>query len=100
MINLVYLLSSDAPKLWKDTSTIDGVNSVVKTWLITLEKLGCHHLMKGGPSAVQQAIILSLGGLRFSNQHLEFNIDPSYLHRNYLFRYLKNICHLTFEYLF
>ncbi|XP_076246040.1 uncharacterized protein KIAA2013 homolog isoform X2 [Calliopsis andreniformis] len=76
----------DAPRLWKDTSSIDGVNDVVEAWLITLEKQGCHHLMTGDPSAVQQAIILSLGGLRFSNQHLEFNIDPQYLHRDYLFR--------------
>lgn len=43
--------------------------------------------MIGDPAAVQQAIVLSLGSLRFSNQHLEFNIDPQYLHRDYLFRY-------------
>lgn len=65
---------------------MEGVNGIVKAWLITLEKQGCHHLVIGDPAAVQQAIVLSLGGLRFSNQHLEFNIDPQYLHRNYLFR--------------
>ncbi|KAK0087982.1 hypothetical protein PV325_013531 [Microctonus aethiopoides] len=87
----------DAPRLWKDTSTIEGVNAIVKAWLITLEKQGCHRLITGGPSAVQQAIILSLGGLRFSNQHLEFNIDPQYLHRNYLFRRINygNITHVN-----
>lgn len=78
----------DAPRLWKDTSTIDAVNEIVEAWLITLEKQGCHHLVTGGPAAVQQAIVLSLGSLRFSNQHLEFNIDPQYLHRDYLFRYI------------
>lgn len=82
----------DAPRLWKDTSTIDAVNEIVEAWLITLEKQGCHHLVTGGPAAVQQAIVLSLGSLRFSNQHLEFNIDPQYLHRDYLFRY---ICYST-----
>ncbi|CAG5093790.1 Similar to Uncharacterized protein KIAA2013 homolog (Xenopus tropicalis) [Cotesia congregata] len=86
----------DAINLWKDTSTIDGINSVVKAWIITLEKQGCHHLL-AGPSSVQQAIVLSLGGLRFSNQHLDFNIDPQYLHRNYLFRRISygNITHVN-----
>ncbi|XP_029038962.1 uncharacterized protein KIAA2013 homolog [Osmia bicornis bicornis] len=87
----------DAPRLWKDTSTIDNVNNVVEAWLITLEKQGCHHLMTGDPAAVQQAIVLSLGSLRFSNQHLEFNIDPQYLHRDYLFRRISygNVTHLN-----
>ncbi|OAD59961.1 hypothetical protein WN48_07872 [Eufriesea mexicana] len=87
----------DAPRLWKDTSSIDAVNNVVEAWLITLEKQGCHHLMIGDPAAVQQAIVLSLGSLRFSNQHLEFNIDPQYLHRDYLFRRISygNVTHLN-----
>ncbi|XP_015115145.1 uncharacterized protein KIAA2013 homolog [Diachasma alloeum] len=87
----------DATRLWRDTSTIDGVNSIVKAWLITLEKQGCHHLLAGGPTAVQQAIVLSLGGLRFSNQHVEFNIDPQYLHRDYLFRRISygNVTHVN-----
>ncbi|XP_011643806.1 uncharacterized protein KIAA2013 homolog [Pogonomyrmex barbatus] len=87
----------DAPRLWKDTSTIDAVNEIVEAWLITLEKQGCHHLVTGGPAAVQQAIVLSLGSLRFSNQHLEFNIDPQYLHRDYLFRRISygNVSHVN-----
>lgn len=85
----------DARRLWKDTSTIDAVNEIVEAWLITLEKQGCHHLVIGGPAAVQQAIVLSLGSLRFSNQHLEFNIDPQYLHRDYLFRYDSFIINST-----
>ncbi|KAK9295002.1 hypothetical protein QLX08_010539 [Tetragonisca angustula] len=87
----------DAPRLWKDTSSIDAVNNVVEAWLITLEKQGCHHLMIGDPAAVQQAIVLSLGSLRFSNQHLEFNIDPQYLNRDYLFRRINygNVTHLN-----
>ncbi|XP_015510287.1 uncharacterized protein KIAA2013 homolog [Neodiprion lecontei] len=87
----------DAPRLWQDTSTIEGVNDIVGAWLVTLEKQGCHHLMVGGPAAVQQAIVLSLGSLRFSNQHLEFNIDPQYLHRDYFFRRISygNVTHLN-----
>ncbi|XP_066584652.1 uncharacterized protein KIAA2013 homolog [Prorops nasuta] len=87
----------DAPRLWKDTSTIEGVNEIVQAWLVTLEKQGCHHLMTGGPAAVQQALVLSLGGLKFNNQDLEFNIDPQYLHRDYLFRRISygNMTHLN-----
>lgn len=86
-----YHIFRDAPKLWNDVFTIDNINEVVEAWLVTLEKQGCHSLMAGGPSAVQQAFVLSLGGLRFSHQHLEFNIDPSYLHRDFFFRYeVKN----------
>lgn len=80
-------MNRNAPKLWEDTSSINQVNDVVQAWLITLEKQGCHRLTTGSPSAVQQAIVLSLGSLRFTNQHLEFNIEPQYLHRDYLFRY-------------
>jgi len=47
---------------------------------------GCHNLIKAGASGVVQAMVLSFGALRFSNQHLEFNIHPKYLHRDYTFR--------------
>lgn len=90
-----FLTCRDAPRLWKDTSSIKAVNEIVEAWLVTLEKQGCHHLVTGGPAAVQQAIVLSLGSLRFSNQHLEFNIDPQYLHRDYLFRYDLPILYST-----
>ncbi|OXU28585.1 hypothetical protein TSAR_004806 [Trichomalopsis sarcophagae] len=87
----------DAPRLWRDTSTIDAINELVRAWSITLEKQGCHRLMTGNPSAVLQAMVLSLGGLRFSNQHLEFNIDPQHLHRDFLFRRISygNVTHLN-----
>lgn len=76
----------DATRLWTDTSTIDEINELVNLWLITLEKQGCDKLIIGDPSAVLQAMVLSLGGFRFSKQHLEFNIDPQHLHRDFLFR--------------
>lgn len=87
----------DAPRLWQDTSTITAVNNVVEAWLVTLEKQGCHRLTRGDPKSVQQAIVLSLGSFRFSNQHLEFNIDPHYLHRDYLFKRISygNVTHLN-----
>jgi len=52
-----------------------------------LEKQGCHNLLKAGASGIIQAMVLSFGGFRFSNQHLEFNIHPKYLHRDYEFRF-------------
>lgn len=44
-----------------------------------------------------QAMVLSFGGLRFSNQHLELNIHPKYLHRDYVFRGLNygNMTHVN-----
>lgn len=41
-----------------------------------------------------QAVLLSLGGLSFitakhKTQHLEFNVDPADLHRDYQFRNIK-----------
>lgn len=70
---------------------------VVKLWLLTLEKQGCHHLIKAGASGVLQAMVLSFGGFRFSNQHLELNIHPKYLHRDYIFRRLNygNMTHIN-----
>lgn len=76
----------DAFSLWKPLNSLSNLNAVASLWLLTLEKLGCHNLLKAGASGVNQAMILSFGSLRFSNQHLEYNIHPSKLHRDFLFR--------------
>jgi len=39
-----------------------------------------------GADGVIQAMMLSFGALRFSNDHLEFGTHPSDLHRDYFFR--------------
>ncbi|XP_063219336.1 uncharacterized protein KIAA2013 homolog isoform X2 [Bacillus rossius redtenbacheri] len=75
-----------AVTLWNDLSTIDEINAVVSVWLITLEKRGCHNLLTSGAVGTLQAMVLSFGGFRFSNKHLEFHIHPKYLHRDYFFR--------------
>ncbi|KAK7870411.1 hypothetical protein R5R35_003745 [Gryllus longicercus] len=75
-----------ADNLWGDLSSVKDVNITASKWLLTLEKQGCHNLLKAGASGVIQAIVLSVGSLRFSNQHLEFNIHPKFLHRDFLFR--------------
>ncbi|XP_013146041.1 PREDICTED: uncharacterized protein KIAA2013 homolog [Papilio polytes] len=76
----------DALNLWKPLNSLSSINKVASLWLLTLEKQGCHNLLKAGASGVNQAMVLSFGSLRFSNQHLEYNIHPSKLHRDFLFR--------------
>ncbi|KAJ8712881.1 hypothetical protein PYW08_008185 [Mythimna loreyi] len=87
----------DAFNLWKPLNSLSNLNSVSSVWLLTLEKQGCHNLLKAGASGVNQAMILSFGSLRFSNQHLEYNIHPSKLHRDFLFRRLNygNMTHVN-----
>uniref|UniRef100_A0A2A4J3D8 Uncharacterized protein n=1 Tax=Heliothis virescens TaxID=7102 RepID=A0A2A4J3D8_HELVI len=87
----------DAFNLWKPLNSLSNLNSVASVWLLTLEKQGCHNLLKAGASGVNQAMILSFGSLRFSNQHLEYNIHPSKLHRDFLFRRLNygNMTHVN-----
>lgn len=79
----------EAENLWREMSTMEAMNDVVKSWLLTLEKHGCHNLIKAGASGVVQAMVLSFGSFRFTNQHLEFRIHPKYLHRDYSFRRLN-----------
>jgi hypothetical protein len=76
---------------------LDELNNLVSSWMLTLEKQGCHNLIRAGASGVVQAMVLSFGGFRFSNQHLEFNIDPKFLHRDYEFRRLNygNMTHIN-----
>uniref|UniRef100_T1HAE8 Uncharacterized protein n=1 Tax=Rhodnius prolixus TaxID=13249 RepID=T1HAE8_RHOPR len=82
----VEYVSKQAVNLWKSLKVIEEVNDIVSLWLLTLEKQGCHKLIKTGAMGVGQAMVLSFGGFRFSGQHLEFKIDPKFLHRDYIFR--------------
>ncbi|XP_055637924.1 uncharacterized protein KIAA2013 homolog [Toxorhynchites rutilus septentrionalis] len=86
-----------AENLWKKMSSLEEMNGIVASWVLTLEKQGCHNLLKAGASGVVQAMVLSFGGFRFSNQHLELNIHPKYLHRDYEFRRLNygNMTHVN-----
>ncbi|XP_058058715.1 uncharacterized protein KIAA2013 homolog [Anopheles bellator] len=86
-----------AENLWRQMSSFEEHNALVASWMLTLEKQGCHNLIKAGASGIVQAMVLSFGGFRFSNQHLELNIHPKYLHRDYDFRRLNygNKTHLN-----
>ncbi|KAH8412348.1 hypothetical protein KR009_001392 [Drosophila setifemur] len=78
-----------AENLWRDMSNLQQLNSLVSSWMLTLEKQGCHNLIRAGASGVIQAMVLSFGSFRFSNQHLECNIHPKFLHRDFHFRRLN-----------
>lgn len=39
-----------------------------------------------GVNGVLQSMLLSIGGIRFRNHHLEMNLDPKELHRDMFFR--------------
>lgn len=86
-----------AENLWKEMRTLEEANLVVQTWMLTLEKQGCHNLIRAGASGIIQSMVLSFGGFRFSNQHLEFNIHPKFLHRDFTFRRLNygNMTHVN-----
>jgi len=72
----------EARKLWTSLKYLLDVDTVVSYWLLNLEKNGCHNLVKAGADGVIQAMVLSLPGLKFSNQHLELNVHPKELHRD------------------
>lgn len=86
-----------AENLWKSMNTIEEANGVVQSWMLTLEKQGCHNLIRAGASGLIQSMVLSFGSFRFSNQHLEFNIHPKFLHRDFTFRRLNygNMSHVN-----
>merc|ERR1719500_2025797 len=71
-----------ASNLWTPLKYLLDVDTVVSYWLLNLEKNGCHNLVKAGADGVIQAMVLSLPGLKFSNQHLELNVHPKELHRD------------------
>ena len=55
-------------------------------WQLTLQKHGCGSLLELGTMGILQAIILSLGGMKFTRLHLDLNLNPRQLHRDYEFR--------------
>lgn len=75
-----------ATRLWLDLNSMDRIVQVTSLWLKTLESQGCHKLVKMGAEGVMQAMLLSFGAWKFSNQHLEFNTEPKDLHRDFLYR--------------
>jgi hypothetical protein len=84
--SFISFFSRQAAKLWLDLTSMDRVVQVTSLWLKTLESQGCHKLVKMGAEGVMQAMLLSFGSWKFSNQHLEFNTEPKDLHRDFHYR--------------
>lgn len=83
-----------ATKLWQAAKNENDIGDLNSLWYLTLTKNGCTNFLKLGVDGTLQAIVLSFG-LKFSNHHLELNLDPKQLHRNYMFRNI-NYANLTF----
>ncbi|CAB4064278.1 unnamed protein product [Lepeophtheirus salmonis] len=79
----------NAPNLWTSLATVSKVNYVVKLWKLSLEKHGCHAMLKAGADGVSQAMVLSFMGLNFRQHHLELNAHPKDLHRDFYIRRLR-----------
>ena len=55
-------------------------------------------MLGAGADGVMQAMVLSIGALKFSNQHLEFGMEPKDMHRDYVFRWASGPeCELLFS---
>ncbi|CAF0868101.1 unnamed protein product [Adineta ricciae] len=73
-------------KLWRAPGDDLAVSQLSLLWRSTLSKKGCSTLMKSGVNGMLQSMLISIGGIRFRNHHLELNLDPKELHRDMFFR--------------
>lgn len=87
-----------ASRLWPVVSSEAGVARLARLWYLTLEKQGCGTMLKAGADGIIEAIILSIGSLKFTNDHVEFGMEPKDLHRDFMsFRRISygNATHLN-----
>ncbi|CAF1211326.1 unnamed protein product [Adineta steineri] len=73
-------------RLWRAPGDDLAVSQLSLLWRSTLSKKGCTTLMKSGVNGMLQSMLISIGGIRFRNHHLEMNLDPKELHRDMFFR--------------
>uniref|UniRef100_A0A8D0GZG2 KIAA2013 n=1 Tax=Sphenodon punctatus TaxID=8508 RepID=A0A8D0GZG2_SPHPU len=67
-------------------------------WKLTLQKRGCKALVMAGAHGLMQGMVLSFGGLQFTENHLQFQADPDVLHNSYSLRgihYNKDLINLA-----
>ncbi|XP_054857453.1 uncharacterized protein KIAA2013 homolog [Eublepharis macularius] len=67
-------------------------------WKLTLQKRGCKGLLAAGAHGLMQGMVLSFGGLQFTENHLQFQADPDVLHNSYSLRgihYNKDLINLA-----
>lgn len=84
-----------ASKLWRLPRNESDMSHLSSVWSLTLDRFGCKGLMEYGVTGVNQAMVLSLGGFKFTNHHLELNLNPRQIHRDYYFRKI-NYANMSF----
>uniref|UniRef100_A0A1A8I3T5 KIAA2013 n=2 Tax=Nothobranchius kuhntae TaxID=321403 RepID=A0A1A8I3T5_NOTKU len=76
-----------AENLWPDrVSSTAQILQLVTLWTLTLQKRGCKVLVATGAHGAMQGMVLSFGGLQFTENHLQFQADPDVLHNSYSLR--------------
>ncbi|XP_075695462.1 uncharacterized protein KIAA2013 homolog [Rhinoderma darwinii] len=88
-----------AENLWP--SKLSGITQLLQLWelwKLTLQKRGCKSLVLAGADGLMQGMMLSFGGLQFTENHLQFQSDPHVLHNSYSLRgihYNKDLINLA-----
>ncbi|KAM7411028.1 hypothetical protein PAMA_021147 [Pampus argenteus] len=76
-----------AENLWPEqVSSTTQILQLVTLWTLTLQKRGCKVLVAAGAHGAMQGMVLSFGGLQFTENHLQFQADPDVLHNSYALR--------------
>ncbi|TRY99483.1 hypothetical protein DNTS_023008 [Danionella cerebrum] len=88
-----------AENLWPERLTNTAqILQLVNLWNLTLQKRGCKVLVAAGAHGLMQGMVLSFGGLQFTENHLQFQADPDVLHNSYSLRgihYNKDLINLA-----
>ncbi|XP_039612012.1 uncharacterized protein KIAA2013 homolog [Polypterus senegalus] len=88
-----------AENLWPEQlHSAAHILQLVTLWNLTLQKRGCKVLVTAGAQGVMQGMVLSFGGLQFTENHLQFQADPDVLHNSYLLHgihYNKDLINLA-----
>nr|XP_002121205.3 uncharacterized protein KIAA2013 homolog [Ciona intestinalis] len=77
-----------ADRLWRNLKNVEDVENLAKHWTLTLGKHGCKHLISEGAEGVLQAMVISFGGLQFTDFDLQLRIDPDIMHNEITFKSL------------
>ncbi|XP_004639801.1 uncharacterized protein KIAA2013 homolog, partial [Octodon degus] len=73
-----------AENLWPGRlGSVQQILQLSALWRLTLQKRGCKGLVKAGAPGILQGMVLSFGGLQFTENHLQFQADPDVLHNSY-----------------
>ncbi|XP_051642556.1 uncharacterized protein KIAA2013 homolog [Manacus candei] len=88
-----------AQNLWPARLTsVPQILQLSDLWKLTLQKRGCKGLVAAGVHGLMQGMVLSFGGLQFTENHLQFQADPDVLHNSYSLRgihYNKDLINLA-----